>query len=49
MGVFWGGRVVLQFFYYDPAMRRRFPVGNVVFGLAFGFLGGVFLMIFCMP
>ena len=49
MGVFWGARVFLQLFYYDREIKRRFPVWNVVFGLGFGALGGLFLYLLCKP
>lgn len=47
MAVFWGSRVVTQLFYYDRAVKRRYPVWNVVFASAFGGLGGLFLILAC--
>ncbi|MDA0767235.1 MAG: hypothetical protein O3A92_10485 [Verrucomicrobia bacterium] len=49
MGVFWGARVMVQFFYYDREMMRRYPFWSVFFGVAFGALGGLFLLISCKP
>jgi hypothetical protein len=49
IGLFWGVRVMLQFFYYDRVMTRRFPFWSVFFGGAFGMLGGLFLFLLCRP
>ena len=42
MAVFWVARVGVQFFYYEPAIKRQFPVYNVLFSIAFVYLAGVF-------
>ena len=42
LAVFWGARVLLQFFYYDRELRRANRLFDVLFLLADGFLAGVF-------
>ena len=40
--VFWGGRVLLQLFYYDRAVRRANRAWDVLFTLAFFSLAAIF-------
>ena len=42
LAVFWGARILIQLFYYDPELKKENPFANVVFLLAFIFLSGVF-------
>lgn len=49
MALFWTSRVITQLFHYDRATKRRYPVWNAVFVAAFGCLGGLFLLVVCMP
>jgi len=42
IAVFWLLRVPIQMFFYDPEVRRRNRLGDVVFLLAFSYLGIVF-------
>jgi len=49
MGLFWGSRVFLQFFYYDREMTRRYPRWSIFFGIAFGSLGLLFTFVCLMP
>ncbi len=42
IAVFWLLRVPIQLFFYDPALRRQNRLGDVVFLLAFSYLGIVF-------
>jgi len=38
MALFWTGRVLVQFFYYDRSIKREFPIFNVLFSVAFIYL-----------
>ena len=42
IAVFWLLRVPIQLFFYDPDIRKQNRVGDVVFLLAFSYLGFVF-------
>jgi hypothetical protein len=42
LAVFWDLRVVLQFFYYDLAVKKENPWGTFAFGFAFLFLASTF-------
>jgi len=42
LAVFWGLRVVLQFGYYDSAIKREHPLGAFFFGAIFSYLAVVF-------
>ena len=42
IAVFWLLRVPIQVFFYDPEVRRQNRLGDVVFLLAFSYLGIVF-------
>jgi hypothetical protein len=42
IAVFWLLRLPIQLFFYDPALRRQNRLGDVVFLLAFSYLGVVF-------
>jgi len=40
--VFWGLRLLIQLFYYEASLKRRRPLLNLGFLLAFAYLTGVF-------
>jgi len=42
MAVFWGSRVMVQFFFYNDEIKRKYPYFNVIFLIAFIYLGGLF-------
>jgi hypothetical protein len=42
IAVFWLLRVPIQLFFYDPEVRRQNRLGDVIFLLAFSYLGVVF-------
>jgi hypothetical protein len=42
IAVFWIARAFLQIFYYDPGLRKQNRLADVVFLLAFSYLGSVF-------
>jgi len=42
LALFWGMRLPIQLFFYDPEAKRRYPVFNLLFLLAFVYLTGVF-------
>jgi hypothetical protein len=42
LAVFWGLRVVLQFAYYDSAIKKENPLGTLCFGTAFIYLATIF-------
>lgn len=44
LALFWGARLGLQLRRYDPAVRRRFRLADVLFTLAAGYLAAVFLL-----
>lgn len=47
LAVFWGLRVFIQLFYYDPELKRQNPLANMAFTLAFIYLCGVFTVAAC--
>lgn len=47
LALFWGLRIAVQLFCYDRATRRRFPVFDLLFLLAFAYLTGVFVVAAC--
>ncbi len=42
MAVFWGSRVVVQVFFYDVDIKKKYPVYNVIFLTAFSYLAVLF-------
>ncbi|MGJ8656791.1 MAG: hypothetical protein ACSHX6_10105 [Akkermansiaceae bacterium] len=42
MALFWGSRVVVQVFFYDKEIKKKYPVFNVLFFTAFAYLAVVF-------
>jgi FtsH-binding integral membrane protein len=42
LAIFWGLRVVLQFTYYDKAVKQENPFGTLCFGTTFLYLAMVF-------
>jgi hypothetical protein len=42
LAIFWGLRVVLQFTYYDSAIKKENPLGTLCFGTAFIYLATIF-------
>ena len=42
LAIFWGGRIILQLFFYDHAVKRSRPIANLVFLATFICLCGVF-------
>ena len=42
LAIFWGLRVVLQFTYYDSAIKKENPIGTFCFGIAFLYLATIF-------
>ena len=38
MGFFWSARMVVQFFYYDASIKRKFPKFHLLFSASFVFL-----------
>ena len=42
MALFWGGRVLAQFFYYEKSIKRQFPFFNILFTTTFLYLAVVF-------
>jgi hypothetical protein len=42
IALFWLVRVPIQFFFYDPEIRKQNRLGDVIFLLAFSYLGVVF-------
>ena len=42
LAIFWGGRIVIQLFFYDQAVKRSRPIANLVFLATFIYLCGVF-------
>ncbi|MGB0992483.1 MAG: hypothetical protein ACPG32_08440 [Akkermansiaceae bacterium] len=35
IALFWGSRILVQLFYYEPSIKRQYPVFNVLFLVAF--------------
>src|SRR5262249_7269258 len=44
LGVFWGIRVAVQLFFYDPELKRQNPRWNAIFLAAYGYLTVVFTL-----
>lgn len=42
MAFFWGSRVIIQFTYYDKAIKRKYPIFHILFSAAFIYLGAAF-------
>ncbi len=42
MALFWGARVLVQIFYYEPSIKRQFPFFNLLFTTAFTYLAMIF-------
>ena len=42
LAVFWGTRVVVQVIYYDEAIKKKYPVFNIIFFTAFAYLAILF-------
>ena len=49
LAVFWGLRVVLQLFFYDGTVKKRFPVWNGVFLCAYVVLTATFVTAWVAP
>lgn len=45
ISVFWLSRVLVHLFYYDPTIKRRYPLHNLAFVLAISFLGILFAVV----
>lgn len=44
LALFWGTRLTLQLFVYDPALRRRYRAADAFFTAAFAYLTGTFVI-----
>ena len=42
LAIFWGGRIIIQLFFYDQQVKRSRPITNLVFLATFIYLCGVF-------
>ena len=42
LAIFWGGRVIIQLFFYDQEVKRSRPIANLVFLATFIYLCAVF-------
>lgn len=42
LALFWGSRVVVQICFYNRAIKQQYPVYNVIFLIAFLYLGALF-------
>jgi hypothetical protein len=42
LAIFWGGRIIIQIFYYDKNIKRSRPVMNLAFLATFIYLCGLF-------
>jgi hypothetical protein len=42
LAIFWGGRIIIQLFFYDQEVKRSRPIANLVFLATFIYLCGVF-------
>ncbi|MFL5245611.1 MAG: hypothetical protein ACJ8FY_26240 [Gemmataceae bacterium] len=49
MAFFWALRVMLQLFYYDPAVKRQFPVYNGLFLTCYCYLTALFAFLVAFP
>ena len=43
--IFWGGRVLLHFFYYDQQIKKENPRWNALFLATFTYIAGTFLYV----
>jgi hypothetical protein len=48
LAIFWGGRVIIQLFFYDLEVKRSRPIANLVFLATFIYLCAVFAVA-CLP
>ena len=46
IALFWGARVLVQFFYYEKSIKRQFPFFNILFTTAFGYLFLLFTAVY---
>jgi hypothetical protein len=42
LAIFWGGRILIQLFFYDKDVRRSRPIANTAFLATFVYLCGLF-------
>jgi hypothetical protein len=42
LAIFWGGRIIIQLFFYDKEVKRRRPIANLLFLATFIYLCSVF-------
>jgi hypothetical protein len=42
LAIFWGGRIIIQLFFYDQEVKGSRPIANLVFLATFIYLCGVF-------
>lgn len=42
LALFWGSRVVIQVLFYNRAIKQKYPIYNIIFFLAFLYLGALF-------
>jgi hypothetical protein len=49
LAFFWALRVLLQLFYYDPAVKREFPVYNRLFLTCYCYLAALFTLLVAFP
>ena len=42
LAIFWGGRIIIQLFFYDQEVKRSRPIANLVFLATFIYLCAVF-------
>ncbi len=42
LAVFWGSRVIVQVVFYDKAIKKKYPIFNVMFFVAFAYLAVIF-------
>lgn len=45
MAFFWSTRVFVQFFYYEPSIKKENPIFNVIFSLAFIYIALCFTVL----
>lgn len=46
MALFWGARLMAQFFYYEKSIKQQFPLFNILFTAVFIYLATVFSAVF---
>jgi hypothetical protein len=44
LAIFWGGRILVQLFFYDQDVKRSRPIANIVFMATFVYLCGVYVV-----